>query len=247
MAETSRLDSAARSESTAQPNGKESEAPVASVPEDSLGFKLRSRRRELGLTLKEVADRAGLTAGFISQIERDLTTPSLSSLVSVSQVLDVHVSDFLSQPKGDEAITRHDERSVYAVGDNPMTYERLSSNFPGSLLRSVIVHEPPGHQAEPISHDGEEMIFVLHGKITAEIGGVQTMLETGDSIHFSSSITHSTWNHTNQTATILWVGTMDVFGEDDADPDPIHRKTAPIIGAQSKSNDQQETTGRTKQ
>ena len=192
--------------------------------EVTLGDKLRARRRELGLTLQIVADRAGLTVGFISQIERNLTTPSLSSLVSVSQVLEMHVSDFLSQPKGENAVTRQDERRVYAVGNNPMTYERLSSNFQNHVLRSVIVHEPPGHMGEPISHEGEEMIFILQGKITAEIDGARTVLETGDSIHFSSMKTHSTWNHTNEVTSILWAGTMDVFGEEGADPDPIHRK-----------------------
>ncbi len=190
----------------------------------ALGDKLRARRRELGLTLQSVADQAGLTVGFISQIERNITTPSLSSLVSVSQVLDMHVSNFLSQPKGKNAITRHNERQVYAVGNNPMTYERLSSNFPGHVLRSVIIHEPPGHMGEPISHEGEEIIFILHGKLTAQIDGVRTVLETGDSIHFSSMKTHSTWNHSNEITSILWAGTMDVFGEEGSEPDPIHKR-----------------------
>lgn len=216
-------------------NAPELNSPAANERKETLGEKLRARRRVLGLTLKEVAGRAGLTAGFISQIERGITTPSLSSLVSVSQVLDMHVSNFLAQPKGEQAITRHDERPVYAVGDNTMTYERLSSNFSGNVLRSVIVHEPPGHKAEPISHDGEEMIFVLDGKITAEIDGERTLLETGDSIHFSSTKTHSTWNPTDRTTTILWVGTMDVFGDGASDPDPIHRRSAPLNGATEKT------------
>ncbi len=195
------------------------------IQKNTLGEKLRARRRELGLTLQTVANRAGLTVGFISQIERDLTAPSLSSLVSVSQVLEMHVSEFLSQPKGDKSITRQDERRAYAVGNNSMSYERLSSNFAGNVLRSVLVHEPPGHKGEPISHDGEEMLFVLSGMLTAEIGGIHTILKTGDSIHFPSTTTHSSWNHTDETTTFLWVGTMDVFGEEGAEPDPIHRNS----------------------
>lgn len=200
----------------------------------ALGVKLRARRRVLGMTLKQVADQAGLTVGFISQIERNITAPSLSSLVSVSQVLGMNVSDFLSQPKGDGSITRHDERPVYSVGNSTMTYERLSANFSGNVLRSVIINEPPGHKAEAISHDGEEMIFMLSGEITVELNGVQTVLETGDSIHFPSTQVHSTWNHTEATATILWAGTMDVFGDGDSDPDPIHRKLAVVENIKSK-------------
>ncbi len=185
------------------------------VEEITLGVHLRERRKALNLTLKEVADRAGLSVGFISQIERSITTPSLSSLVSVSRVLGLHVSEFLAQPRVDTPQTRHDERPVYAISRNSVTYERLSSSFPGSILRSVIIHEPPGHRGEPISHEGEEILFVLEGAITVEVEGERSILEAGDSIHFPSTRTHSTWNHTDRPATILWAGTMDVFGEDD--------------------------------
>jgi len=67
---------------------------------DPLGQRLRARRRELSLTLKEVADAAGLSVGFISQVERGLTVPSLSSLASIAGVLGSHVTTFLAQPEG---------------------------------------------------------------------------------------------------------------------------------------------------
>lgn len=185
--------------------------PVTIVP---LGQRLRERRQQLRLTLQAVADRAGLSVGFISQIERGITTPSLSSLVAVSRVLGVEVSQFLAQPGGDKPLTRHDQRPVYAISANSLSYERISSSFPGNVLRSVIIHEPPGHRGEPIAHEGEEMMFVLEGAITVEVDGEVTILEAGDSIHFPSTKTHSTWNHSTVPATILWTGTMDVFGED---------------------------------
>ena len=186
-----------------------------------LGERLRQRRRALGLTLKEVADGAGLSVGFISQIERGITAPSLSSLVSVARVLGTEVGEFLSQPTGDLPITRHDQRPVYAVSPHSLSYERVSSTFPGNVLRSVIIHEPPGHRSEPISHEGEEMFYVLEGTVTVEVGGERTVLEVGDSLHFPSTKTHSSWNHSDSPATILWVGTMDVFGDD---PDEERRR-----------------------
>ena len=176
---------------------------------------LRERRKQLGLTMQQVADQAGLSVGFISQIERGITTPSLSSLVSVARVLGLHVSDFLAQPRADSPRTRQDERPVYAISRNSLTYERISSSFPGSVLRSVIIHEPPGHRNEPIAHEGEEMLYVVEGKITVEVDGERSILETGDSVHFPSTKVHSTWNHGSRPATILWVGTMDVFGENE--------------------------------
>lgn len=179
-----------------------------------LGERLRSRRRSLGLTLKEVADAAGLSVGFISQIERGITTPSLSSLVSVARVLEVHVSEFLSQPRLTVPTTRHDQRPHYAVGSNSLVYERLSASFPGNVLRSVIIHEPPGYRSEPIAHEGEEIFYVLEGGITVEVEGEVHILEAGDSIHFPSTDVHSSWNHTGAPSTILHTCTMDVFGDE---------------------------------
>jgi transcriptional regulator with XRE-family HTH domain len=180
---------------------------------DPLGTRLRDRRQLLGLTLKDVADEAGLSVGFISQIERGITVPSLSSLVAVCQVLKSEVGNFLTQPRGDNPVTRHDERPAYALGANAVTYERLSAAFPGNILRSIIVHEPSGHRMEPMTHEGEEIFYVLDGAVTVEVDGKATLLEAGDSVHFPSVLKHSVWNHTPTPATLLWVGTMDLFGD----------------------------------
>ena len=62
------------------------------------------------------------------------------------------------------------------------------------------------------------MLFILVGTITVEIDGERTILEKWDSVHFPSSRVHSSWNHTDQPATVLWTGTMDVFCEEPATP-----------------------------
>ena len=181
---------------------------------EPLGARLRQRRRDLKLTLQEVADRAGLSVGFISQIERGITTPSLTSLVAVARVLGAHVGDFLAQPKVTAPMTRHAERPHYAIGGASLTYERLSTTFPGNVLRSVLIHEPPGHRSEPISHEGEEIFFILDGAITVEVDGEEIVLDTGDSLHFPSTRVQSTRTHTDRPATILPTCTMDVFGDE---------------------------------
>lgn len=185
----------------------------------SLGERLRRRRQALGLTLKDVADGAGLSVGFISQAERELAVPSLSSLASISRVLQTPVTEFLSQPEGRSSTTRHNARPVYAVNSDALNYERLSASFAGSRLNSVIVHEPPGYRSEPIRHEGEELFFVLNGAITVEVDGEATVMEAGDSIHFASTRRHSSWNHTDKPTSVLHVCTMDVFGDNPAGPD----------------------------
>jgi transcriptional regulator with XRE-family HTH domain len=193
--------------------GHKAMSSKAVVTPDPLGTRLRDRRQSLGLTLKEVGDQAGLSVGFISQIERGITVPSLTSLINVCRVLKSEVGDFLKQPRGDKPVTRHGERPLYALGDNAINYERLSAAFPGNVLRSVIFHEPPGFRSEPMAHEGEEMFFILEGALTIEIDGARTILETGDSVHFPSMRTHVTWNHTTSTTAVLHTCTMDVFGD----------------------------------
>lgn len=192
----------------------QAQAEIAAADEpNSLGTRLRLRRQEMGLTLKEVADGAGLSVGFISQIERDITIPSVTSLINVCRVLKSQVGDFLQQPSGDKPVTRRDQRPVYAVGSNAITYERLSASFPGNVLRSVIFHEPPGFRSEPMAHEGEEIFFILEGELTIEIDGERATLQAGDSVHFPSTRTHVTWNHTDRPTTVLHTCTMDIFGD----------------------------------
>ena len=194
--------------------GQKAMSSKAVVTPDPLGTRLRDRRQALGLTLKEVGDQAGLSVGFISQIERGITIPSLTSLINVCRVLKSDVGDFLTQPRGDKPVTRHGERPVYALGDNAINYERLSAAFPGNVLRSVIFHEPPGFRSEPMAHEGEEMFFILEGALTIEIDGERTILETGDSVHFPSTQDACDLEpHARPTTAVLHTCTMDVFGD----------------------------------
>lgn len=186
----------------------------------SLGEALRERRKELGLKMQRVADEAGLSVGFISQVERGLTSPSLGSLSTIARVLDLRLRDILDRPDGDAETTRQTARRQFGVPGASASYERISTAFEGSRIHSVIVHEPPGHRIEPISHEGEELFFILAGAITVEIEGKVQVLNQGDTIHFDSRRTHSTWNHSDRPASILWCGTMDVFGDA---PSPIHK------------------------
>lgn len=199
-------------------------ARATDVQAPLLGERLRRRRKDLGLTLNDVAQGAGLSVGFISQVERDLTAPSLGSLVTIASVLEIPVNALLESPATDRELTRQSDRAAFAVPGQSASYERLSASFLGSTLHSVLVHEPPGHRVEPISHTGEEMFYIIDGELTVEIEGRCEILRQGDSLHFNSRRTHSTWNHTEKPVSLLWCGTMDIFG--DENPEPIHRHSS---------------------
>ncbi len=180
---------------------------------EPIGTKIRDRRQALGMTLQDIAEQASLSVGFISQLERDLTSPSLSSLVAITKALKSEIGDFLVMPDGDSSLTRSRSRPAYTISENSVIYERLTTRFSGHILNGVIVNEPPGYRHEPSQHEGEELFYVLKGAITVEVAGERTILEEGDSIHFSSEKLHSTWNHTTETARMLVIITMDLFGD----------------------------------
>ncbi len=202
-------------------------------PVQSLGSNLRNRRHELGLTLQEVADGANLTAGFISQLERNLNAPSISSLTAIARVLDSDLADFFAVPRGGAPTTRAEERLGYSLDETRTKYERISAGFEGHALNAVIVHEQPGYRSEAIRHEGEELFYVLSGSITVELDGKAFVLNAGDSIHFSSDQRHSTWNHTSEVTTILMVVTMNIFGDEHQTGRRIqdHRIASPATGA----------------
>jgi transcriptional regulator with XRE-family HTH domain len=218
-----------------KPDAASSTAELGLAP---LGERLRARRKELKLTLQEVADKAGFSVGFISQIERSITVPSLVSLVAVCRALNLEIGSFFQQPKGNP-VTRHDNRPVYGLagdGQRAVTYERLSASFPGNVLHSTLIHEPPGFRSEPMSHEGEEIFFIVSGELTLELDGDRIILEAGDTVHFPSTRIHATWNHTTETTTIFHTCTMDVFGDGDPLGDPktsvavtraVNRRSAP--------------------
>ncbi|MEP3944684.1 cupin domain-containing protein [Ascidiaceihabitans sp.] len=135
------------------------------------------------------------------------------------------MSDILDQPDSTSETTRNASRQTYQVPGAPASYERISTAFSGAQLHSVIVHEPPGHRAEPISHEGEEIIFMLSGPLTIEVDGHVEVLRQGNSLHFDSRRVHALWNHIDTTASILWCGTMDVFG---GPTGPIHKDQSKV-------------------
>lgn len=181
-----------------------------------LGIKLRERRRELGLTLREVADQTGLSVGFISQLERGMTAPSLSSLYALSHALLSPVTSFFNPPEKAPGLTRGDGRPVFSLGGP--SYEQLTTAFPGSMLRGMVVHYAPNSSGEQSAHPGEELIVVLNGSLDIEIDGKVQHLGTADSLHFSSRRPHRICNRSAQTTTVLWCGTWDVFSDMPGDP-----------------------------
>lgn len=178
-----------------------------------VGLKIREARKQRRLTLQRVAEATGLSIGFLSQVERDITTPSLSSLVTIAKVLDLPVSAFLHQPEIPNAVSRRQGRATYGIDPAWISYERLSTTFPGQMLNAVKMNVPPRYLSETTSHEGEEIVYVLSGTIRYVIDGTNFDLQAGDTLHFSAQRPHQVQNPTGMVAEVLSIGTQQLFGD----------------------------------
>jgi transcriptional regulator with XRE-family HTH domain len=171
-----------------------------------VGERLRAARRERGLTVSELAERAGLTAGFISQLERDLTSASLSSLYRICAVLGIRVGYLVDDVPAGRLIRRDEQaRRSFAIGN--AEHLLLSS---GNERRFHVTesHIPPGGSAgdEPYTLPADvELVYVLSGSLELRVGDETHVLEQGDTLTYSPRDPH-TWRNPSETdeAVVLW-------------------------------------------
>lgn len=185
------------------PSNKKTRLPV--------GEQIRRRRKELGLTLQELAVQAGLSAPFISQAERDLTSPSLVSLLALARALGVEISYFVQIPHTADIVHRAASPNRIEV-DSPVVYHDLSSGLGERKLDIMLLHIPPGHAFPVDQRNGEQFRYVVSGELRATAGHVETVLKPGDSMHFDARLEHTVRNDTDKEVVLLTVGTPSMFG-----------------------------------
>jgi transcriptional regulator with XRE-family HTH domain len=176
-----------------------------------IGALIRALRRKLQLTLYDISAAAGISVGYLSQVERDQATPSLGTLAQIARSLDVGMDYFISTPSAEDSLTRASERQKFSVDGSSVSYERIAADFAGNILSSFILNIPSGYHSETVSHEGEEILYVLEGVLSHTLDGLKMELEPGDSLHFRGSRPHSWWNDSGKTVRVLWTGTLPLF------------------------------------
>ncbi|SEK20981.1 helix-turn-helix domain-containing protein [Pacificibacter marinus] len=180
-------------------------------PEPQLGSAIRKRRKQMNLTLQALCNASGVSVGYLSQVERDNATPSLGTLAQIADALDVGLEYFIATPKPSDGLTRADQRPRFSLAHSSLTYEALAANFPGSELSSYLLNIPAGYVSETVSHEGEEIIYVLEGKIEQTLDGQTFSMTAGDCLHYSGQTPHAWRNPTDAPARLLWTGTLTVL------------------------------------
>jgi transcriptional regulator with XRE-family HTH domain len=177
-----------------------------------VGARVRSLRRERGLTIEQLAAATGLTKGFISQLERDRTAPSLSSIARICDALGVPLSRIF-EPEPAPALVRRSERTRLegsSSSENHLLSSREESRF--QAIESLL---GPGATAgdELSSLPGEmEFVYVLEGSLELRVGDETHLLQEGDAFTYPLAKPH-TWRNgsATETARILWVAVPNPY------------------------------------
>jgi transcriptional regulator with XRE-family HTH domain len=184
--------------------GKKSAAAVAGgrmgaqepvVDVFSMSERLRNLRIEHRLSLNQLAKQAGLTKGFLSQVERGLKAPSISSLLRLSQVYRLSIGALLDDPKPVEpaySLVRRNERKKFAREGSlyGYRYESLAFRKKRKRMEPFIVSPPLRVPRRFFEHKGDEMVYVLSGQIEIQLGSEKIRLVPGDCVYFDAETPH---------------------------------------------------------
>ncbi len=177
-----------------------------------IGEKIKRLRKANNLTQEELANRAYLTKGFISQLERDLTSPSIVTLKGILDVLGEELADFFRDVKHESVLFDKRARVLSSTSTEQMRVELLVPSAQNRIMDPVLVSLDSGTStATHLGHEGEEFGFLLQGRVTLWVDQVAYPLRKGDCFYFGSDSEHRLHNSGKTRAKLLWIVSPPVF------------------------------------
>ena len=184
----------------------------AEIVDAAVGARIRALRRNKGLGLNEMAARTALSIGFLSQMERGLSSPTLRALTSLADAMQITLAEIVRGPTAAQlavpVITRAGERSSISMWKSGIRKHALASGGAASSAFSftLLEFEPRASSGDELyTHQGEEAGYVLQGRLKLVVGEAQWTLTAGDSFHFSSELPHRFENATTRQLIVVMV------------------------------------------
>lgn len=176
----------------------------------SIGSKLKALRILKGLTQEELADRAELSKGFISQLERDLTSPSIATLMDILQCLGTTIGEFFAETDDEQIVFGKQDFFTKTDAELKNTIQWIVPNAQKNCMEPILLTlEPGGSTCPDTPHEGEELGYLLSGSILIHIGTSIYKAKKGESFYFTSAQTH--YIETEDGASLLWISSPPSF------------------------------------
>ncbi|MCF0109726.1 MAG: helix-turn-helix transcriptional regulator [Erysipelotrichaceae bacterium] len=176
-----------------------------------IGQRIRQLRNKNNLTLEELASRCELTKGFLSQLERDLTSPSISTLEDIVEALGVTMYDFFKEEEEEKIVFTEDDFFVDQKDDHTITW--VIPNAQKNDMEPILIEIEPGKTSQLIyPHEGEEFGYVLSGRVKLiqnEDKGV--LVKSGQTFYIKGDNEHYLLNDGKYIAKVLWICTPPIF------------------------------------
>ncbi|WFR59783.1 XRE family transcriptional regulator [Anaerocolumna sp. AGMB13025] len=177
-----------------------------------IGEKIKELRVLKSLTQEELADRAELSKGFISQLERDLTSPSIATLVDILQCLGTDLEEFFSDPTAEQVVFKKSDYFQKYDSELKNEIKWIIPNAQKNMLEPILLTLDPGGSTYPDNpHEGEEFGYVLNGSITLHIGNKTFKAKKGESFYYKAGKKHFITASGKQGASLLWISTPPNF------------------------------------
>jgi transcriptional regulator with XRE-family HTH domain len=167
----------------------------------NIGAKIRAIRNRKKITIAQMCDETGLSKGFISNVENNNTSPSISTLQTIANFLKVPLPYLLLEKDQEMSVIRKNEREYSILNGADVKVEHLGSR--GGLSIRLVEFPPGTSTGERKAHEGEECHLVVKGKILAEQGEDSYILEEGDTFSWCASVPHYVKNIGNEPAVVL--------------------------------------------
>ena len=175
-----------------------------------IGKKLKELRLQNDLTLGDLASRSELTKGFLSQVERNLTTPSISTLEDILEALGSNLSEFFHEEPERQLVFTTQE--FFEDEQEDFKIEWVIPNAQKNKMEPILLTLHPHKQSnEMVCHHGEEFGYVLKGTVTLVRGNKRYKLKAQDTFCLDGSKSHYLYNHGNSDAKVLWITTPPMF------------------------------------
>lgn len=175
-----------------------------------IGQRIKQLRIQNGLTLEELASRSELTKGFLSQLERNLTSPSVSTLEDILEALGTDLASFFKESKETKVVFKKDD---YFVDEHEeYCIHWIVPNAQKNEMEPILLDIYSGMQSKEIApHDGEEFGYVLEGRIVLVNGEQEFTVKKGETFYINGKYPHYLKNIGKNDARVLWISTPPLF------------------------------------
>jgi transcriptional regulator with XRE-family HTH domain len=166
------------------------------IDEAEIGSRIKAFRTGKGLSLQSLAQQTGFTKGYLSKVEKSRKAPPVSTLGILAKSLCVTISSLLGEetPRTSLCLVRKGERPLMTGygGTSGYAYEAIAQQYPGKFMEPFVLTLPtkPNPRRKPFQHNGQEILYVLKGKMHFRHGSEVYILNEGDCVYFDSGIPH---------------------------------------------------------